>query len=163
MLKLPEHIEAKILARNLSGLIFPAHLRESKQLVFTNGCFDLLHQGHLHLLSKAKDLGDLLVVGLNSDNSVRRLKGPSRPVNDQDTRIAILASLVFVDFIVLFHEDTPENLIQAIKPDILVKGGDYNIADIVGADFVRSYGGKVFTVPLLKGFSTTRLIDNSKK
>lgn len=136
---------------------------DHKTLVFTNGCFDILHPGHIHLLREAADMGDLLVVGLNSDDSVRRLKGPERPLNDEASRALLLSSLVFVDFVVLFSEDTPLNLIKQLKPEILVKGGDYRPEEIVGYEFLASIGGKTVTVPLLKGHSTTGLIDKSKK
>jgi len=130
------------------------------KVVFTNGCFDILHRGHVEYLSKASDMGDMLVVGLNTDASVRRLKGEGRPVNNQEARALVLASLSFVDAVVLFDEDTPYELIKAVRPDILVKGADYKPEEIVGYDVVTSYGGKVETVPLVVGYSTTSLILN---
>ncbi len=133
---------------------------EGKTLVFTNGCFDILHRGHVEYLSKASDMGDVLVVGLNTDASVKRLKGESRPINDEQARALILASLGFVDAVVLFDEDTPYELIKAIRPDVLVKGADYKPEEIVGYDIVTSYGGKVETVPLVEGYSTTSIISN---
>ena len=126
-----------------------------KTVVFTNGCFDLLHPGHIHILHQAKALGDKLVVGLNSDASVRRLKGPSRPILSERDRAALLSALEDVDAVVLFSEDTPIELITLLKPDILVKGDDYRIDQVVGRDVVTSYGGKVMLVPLLQGYSTT--------
>jgi D-beta-D-heptose 7-phosphate kinase/D-beta-D-heptose 1-phosphate adenosyltransferase len=129
----------------------------SKTIVFTNGCFDLLHPGHLHLLSQAADLGDILVVGLNSDASVSRLKGPNRPIIPQNQRALHLASLFYVDGVVIFDEETPLHLIEAIKPDVLVKGADYEEQDIVGAEIVKSYGGQIFRIPLLSGYSTSVL------
>lgn len=132
-------------------------------IVFTNGCFDLLHQGHLHLLTQCRELGDCLIVGLNSDKSVRRLKGSSRPVNNEEFRSNILASLFFVDAVVIFDEDTPERLIELLKPNILVKGGDWKKDEIVGAQFVEKNGGKVVVIDLLKGHSTTDMIDIIKK
>lgn len=156
-------MESKVLNNDSRGKIIPTQLREGKKVVFTNGCFDILHPGHQYLLSASKKLGDLLIVGLNSDDSVRRLKGPSRPVNNQQVRAENLSKLNDVDFIVLFTEDTPEILIQRVKPDILIKGGDYKVEDIVGSDFVNSYGGKVMTIPLLEGHSTTKLIEKNKK
>lgn len=129
-----------------------------KKIVFTNGCFDLLHQGHLDYLAKAKDLGDFLVIGLNSDNSVKRLKGPTRPINDEKSRAVMLAALGMIDLVVLFDEDTPMELIQALNPDVLVKGGDYTIATIVGADYVEKSGGRVEVIPFLDGFSTTKIV-----
>ena len=132
--------------------------RQGKKVVFTNGCFDVLHLGHVTYLAEARNLGDLLVVGLNSDASVRRLKGPSRPINDEHARAMVLAALQFVDFIILFEEDTPLNLIQAVCPDVLVKGGDYTLDTIVGAPFVLKHGGTVTTIPLVEGFSTTATV-----
>jgi D-glycero-beta-D-manno-heptose 1-phosphate adenylyltransferase len=132
---------------------------KEKQIVFTNGCFDILHRGHIDYLSKAADFGDVLVVGLNSDASVKRLKGANRPINNEEARSVILASLSFVDAVVLFDEDTPYELIKAIDPDILVKGADYGIEEIAGHDIVQAKGGKVVTIPLTEGFSTTGLIE----
>jgi len=130
----------------------------SKKVVFTNGCFDILHLGHIEYLSKARDLGDLLIAGLNSDSSVTRLKGENRPVNQQYARAILLAALEPVDFVVIFDEDTPLQLIQQIKPHILVKGGDYTVPDIVGADVVIKNGGMVKIIPLTEGFSSTNYI-----
>jgi D-beta-D-heptose 7-phosphate kinase/D-beta-D-heptose 1-phosphate adenosyltransferase len=127
-------------------------------IVFTNGCFDIIHPGHIHLLQECAKAGDRLIVGLNSDASVKRLKGPSRPVNNEQSRVTVLAALQFTDAIVLFEEDTPENLIHEVSPDVLIKGGDWNTDEIVGSDFVQSYGGKVSTVQYLKGHSTTEII-----
>ena len=133
-----------------------------KKISFTNGVFDILHQGHIFSLSQAAKEGDYLVVGLNADVSVKRLKGESRPVNDQDSRALILASLVMVDAVVLFEEDTPLELIKAILPDVLVKGGDYTVEQIAGAKEVIKNGGKVVINPILEGFSTTSLIKQMK-
>ena len=133
-----------------------------KKISFTNGVFDILHQGHIFSLSQAAQEGDYLVVGLNADVSVKRLKGESRPVNDQDSRTLILASLVMVDAVVLFAEDTPLELIKAILPDVLVKGGDYTVEQIAGAKEVIANGGKVVINPILEGFSTTSLIEQMK-
>lgn len=129
------------------------------KVVFTNGCFDLVHRGHVDYLSRARDLGDMLVVGLNSDASVRRLKGEKRPISNQLSRATVLAAFAFVDYVVIFDEDTPLNLIHAIKPDILVKGADYTRDTVVGADFVESYGGRVELIPLIPGESTTNLVN----
>jgi rfaE bifunctional protein nucleotidyltransferase chain/domain len=129
-----------------------------KKIVFTNGCFDILHAGHLDLLAKAAAMGDVLVVGINSDDSVRRLKGPERPVNDEAFRARMLASLSMVDGVTIFDEDTPGELIASILPDILVKGGDYNPEDVVGGETVTGHGGRVEIVPLVEGYSTTDLI-----
>lgn len=134
----------------------------NRSVVFTNGCFDIIHLGHLDYLSKAADLGNLLIVGLNNDESVTRLKGPERPVNNQLARATMLASLFFVDAVILFGEDTPYNLIKTVKPDILVKGSDYNIEDIVGYDVVQSYNGKVVTIDFLEGYSTSGIIGRLK-
>ena len=133
-----------------------------KKISFTNGVFDILHQGHIFSLSQAAKEGDYLVVGLNADVSVKRLKGESRPVNDQDSRALILASLVMVGAVVLFEEDTPLELIKAILPDVLVKGGDYTVEQIAGAKEVIANGGKVVINPILEGFSTTSLIEQMK-
>jgi rfaE bifunctional protein nucleotidyltransferase chain/domain len=129
------------------------------EVVFTNGCFDLLHLGHLHYLAAARRLGDRLVVGLNSSESVRRLKGPERPINDEATRSAMLAALGFVDLVVVFGDDTPAALIEALRPDVLVKGGDYRPEDIVGAETVLSHGGAVMVLPFVEGYSTTGTLE----
>lgn len=130
-----------------------------KKIAFTNGVFDILHPGHIFSLSQAAKEADYLVVGLNDDASVKRLKGPDRPVNDENSRALLLASLVVVDAVVIFSEDTPLELIKKIGPDVLVKGGDYGIEQIVGAAEVQSAGGRVVINPLLEGWSTTRLIE----
>lgn len=135
----------------------------NKKVVFTNGCFDLLHQGHLDLLAEAKSLGDLLIVGLNSDASVNRLKGASRPIENEKTRSMHLKGTQYVDYVILFHEDTPLKLIQALKPDILVKGGDYLVENIVGASDVTDEGGQVKIIPLTPGFSTTDQVEKMKR
>lgn len=132
-------------------------VRGSK-IVFTNGCFDILHKGHFDLLAKAAEEGDFLVVGLNADASVKRLKGPERPVNSEADRAFALASLLCVDMVILFGEDTPLNLIETLKPDVLVKGGDYTIDTIVGAEETISRGGLVRIIPFVDGYSTTGLI-----
>jgi len=129
-----------------------------KRTVFTNGCFDLVHRGHCEYLKKAKSLGDVLIVGLNSDSSVRRLKGKGRPVNTQKARAAVLAGLNFIDFVTIFEEDTPLAVIKKIKPDILVKGADWDKKKIVGKSVVESDGGKVRTIKYLKGYSTTKIL-----
>ncbi len=127
------------------------------KVVFTNGCFDLLHFGHLHYLADARDLGDRLVVGLNSAASVRRLKGPTRPINDELTRTHLLAALSMVDAIVVFEGDTPLELIKLVQPEILVKGGDWKPEQIVGADVVLARGGQVLSLPFVVGYSTTNI------
>ncbi len=136
---------------------------KGQKIVFTNGCFDILHHGHLDYLAKAADMGNVLIVGVNSDDSVRRLKGKDRPITNEKDRAFQLASLLCVDAVCQFNEDTPLELIQALKPDFLVKGGDYTTDKIVGASFVMSYNGKVETVPFVQGYSTSSIIDNIKK
>ncbi len=131
--------------------------KDNLTIVFTNGCFDILHYGHLHYLAAARDLGDRLVVGLNSAASVSRLKGAHRPLNDELTRQYTLAALSFIDAIVVFEEDTPIELIKRVKPNILVKGGDYALDQIVGADLVIENGGQVKSLPFVEGYSTTNL------
>ncbi len=133
------------------------------KIVFTNGCFDILHHGHLDLLAQSADFGNKLVVGLNTDASVRTLKGPERPVTNENDRAFQLASLLVVDGVCLFDEPTPAELIEIIKPDVLVKGGDYTIDKIVGADFVMKNGGSVEIIPFVDGYSTTSIIDRIKK
>ena len=135
---------------------------ENKKIVFTNGCFDILHKGHIEYLSKSKDFGDILIVGLNSDNSVKRLKGEERPINHQNSRSFILSALLFVDAVIYFDEDTPLNLIEIINPDVLVKGGDYKKEDIIGYDFVIEIGGEVKIIDLIEGYSTTNIIKKSR-
>lgn len=129
-----------------------------KTVVFTNGCFDILHYGHVAYLQAARKKGDILVVGLNTDASVRRLKGPRRPVTPQRERAAVLAALACVDYVTFFGDDTPLRLIKAVRPDVLVKGADWKKKEIVGAPFVASCGGRVLTIPLVKGRSTTDLL-----
>ncbi len=133
-----------------------------KTCVFTNGCFDILHRGHISYLLQAADMGDKLIIGINTDESVKRLKGATRPMQDQYTRALNLAAHTYVDAVVLFEEDTPLNLIQALKPDLLVKGGDYNIDTIVGANEVVEQGGKVVIIPTLEGYSTSNIIERMK-
>lgn len=130
-----------------------------KRIVFTNGCFDILHHGHIDYLAQAADAGNYLVVGVNTDASVRRLKGPERPVNSEQDRSLQLAALLYVDAVCLFDEDTPKELIEAVEPDVLVKGGDYTIDRIVGADSVQQKGGEVRIIPFVDGYSTSGLID----
>ncbi len=126
-----------------------------ERIAFTNGCFDLLHYGHIHYLAQARDLADRLVVGLNSTDSVRRLKGPHRPINDETTRAGVLAALQMVDAVVIFDDDTPQRLIEALQPDVLVKGGDWKPEQIVGASVVLARGGRVLSLPFVEGYSTT--------
>lgn len=154
------HIHQKIVSRDF--------FRENalklhrQKIVFTNGCFDVLHYGHVRYLLEAKKLGDILVVGLNSDESVRRLKGPTRPVNGEKERAFVLAALACIDYVVIFGEDTPKELIETVIPDVLVKGSDYDLSNIVGADFVTRNGGTVTTIPFVEGFSSTHIIEQLK-
>ena len=135
---------------------------EGKKLVFTNGCFDIIHRGHVDYLNRAKALGDYLVVALNSDESVRKLKGEGRPINKLEDRAFVIANLKAVDFVVSFDEDTPFEIISAIIPDVLVKGGDWSIENIVGRDVVEANGGKVYSLPYVENYSTTNIINKMK-
>jgi len=135
---------------------------DGKRIVFTNGVFDILHAGHVTYLEKARALGDVLVVGLNTDASVRRLKGPERPINSEDDRACVIAALRAVDHVILFGDDTPIDVITALLPDVLVKGGDYTRDTIVGADEVEAHGGTVCTIPLVDGRSTTAIINRAR-
>lgn len=145
----------KIIPREQIAEIIEAWKTHEYKIVFTNGCFDILHPGHIYYLCKASELGDKLIIGLNSDDSVRRLKGNHRPILEQFGRSILLASLAFVDAICIFDEDTPYELIKTVKPHILVKGNDYKPEEIVGYDIVKQYGGEVFTIELLPRYSTT--------
>jgi len=136
---------------------------ERRKIVFTNGCFDLLHVGHIRYLSQAKKLGDFLIIGLNSDRSVKKLKGKDRPINSFEDRATLLSALNSVDLVIKFEEQTPENLIKDIVPDVLVKGGDYNIEDIVGYQIVIQNGGQVKTLSFYDGYSSTNYIDKINK
>ncbi len=133
--------------------------KEGKKIVFTNGCFDIIHAGHVDYLDKAKKLGDVLVVGINTDESVRKIKGENRPIVPLEMRVKVLSSLKPVDFVLPFSEETPLELIKRVKPHILVKGGDWRVESIVGKDFVESYGGKVLTIPFDYNISTSRIIE----
>ena len=136
--------------------------KNKMKVAFTNGCFDILHLGHLEILTKSKEFGDRLIVAVNSDESVRKLKGKERPINDFQTRSNMLASFSFVDYVVEFSDDTPKKLIQIIKPDFLIKGGDYKKKNIVGNDIVSSYGGETIIIPLIDGLSSTNTINKLK-
>lgn len=136
---------------------------KDKKLVFSNGCFDVLHLGHIEYLAKARELGHILIVGLNSDDSVRRIKGAHRPVNNVEARAVVLAALSFVDAVVVFDKDTPIDLIKLVQPDVLVKGKDYEGKEIVGADVVKARGGQVVTIELTKGYSTSHTIELAHK
>lgn len=147
--------------KNLSEIkeISEALKREGKIIVFTNGCFEILHPGHIQLLEKAKSFGDTLIVGINSDESVKRIKGEKKLIFDEKSRLKLISALECVDYTVLFNENTPENLIKIIQPHIHIKGGDYKEEDLPEAKVVKSYGGKVIILPLLEGFSTTNIIN----
>jgi rfaE bifunctional protein nucleotidyltransferase chain/domain len=132
---------------------------KKRKIVFTNGCFDILHRGHIQYLAQAAGFGDSLVIGLNTDESVKKLKGPSRPYLDENARALILASLSFVAAVLLFDEETPYELIKKVQPDFLVKGGDYKVEEIVGYDIVKAMGGEVLTIELVKGYSSTSIIN----
>ncbi len=162
-MELHKSLNDKIVSREKAqGRIIALH-GAAKKAVFTNGVFDILHPGHVDYLCKARDLGDYLVLGLNTDVSVRRLnKAPDRPFNNEQTRALVLAGLSCVDAIVLFDEDTPYELIKFLQPDVLVKGNDYQIEQIAGYDIVQQNGGEVITVPLVKGYSTTALVNKIK-
>lgn len=152
--------EDRILDREgLAGL----RKRERGRIVFTNGCFDILHRGHVDLLARARGLGDLLVVGLNSDDSVRRLKGPGRPVAGEEDRAFVLLALRSVDFVTVFGEDTPLETIEALRPDVLVKGAEYGPGEIVGEEFVLGAGGRVVRIEMVEGRSSSSLIDRIRK
>ena len=151
-----------VIGREVVGQLFD-QLRQKKQIVFTNGCFDLLHIGHVRYLQEAKKLGDLLVVGVNSDASVKRLKGEQRPVQSEDDRAEILSALLCVDYSIIFPEDTPLELIQLIKPHVLVKGGDWKPEAIVGSDVVLASGGRVLSLNFVDGRSTTQIISKIEK
>jgi rfaE bifunctional protein nucleotidyltransferase chain/domain len=154
-----DSINGKIMADgSLARWLAVARFRK-KSIVFTNGCFDILHSGHIQYLAQAAELGDLLVIGLNSDTSVRKLKGPSRPYFNEQARALLLASLGFVDAVTIFEEETPYTLIRMIQPNYLVKGGDYKPEEIIGYDIVRARGGHVVTIPLVEGYSSTGIID----
>ena len=152
-----------IISRNAASIIAEELKAQNKKIVFTNGCFDILHRGHTTYLKKAAALGDVLFIGLNSDKSVKRLKGEHRPINNEQDRSEVIDSLASVDFVCIFEEDTPLELIRSICPDVLVKGGDYSIDTIVGADFVTANGGKVEVIDLVAGKSTSNIISAIKE
>ncbi len=152
-----------IATENSAAFIHTVREAGKNRIVFTNGCFDILHRGHVELLEQARALGDFLLLGLNSDASVRRLKGEERPLVNEHDRAYILSRLEAVDAVCLFDEDTPLELIRNIKPDILVKGGDYTIETIVGHEIVQAYGGQVMTIPLISGRSTTNILNKIKQ
>ena len=158
-----EGIEKKIMSIDQAKAMISAWRITGKTVSFTNGCFDILHPGHLSSIAQAAKEADYLIVGINSDASVKRLKGPERPINNTESRALVMANLVLVDAVVIFEEDTPFELITSLLPDVLVKGGDYTIDTIVGAKEVIANGGKVIINPIVEGFSTTNIIEKIKK
>jgi len=152
-------VSAKLKSVDELSAIAAEARKNGKIVVFTNGCFDLIHRGHIHTLRQAKALGDLLVVGLNSDVSVKAIKGPDRPIMPEADRIELIAALEMVDYVVTYSEPDPHRVIAAIKPGVLAKGGDWSADKIVGADVVEQYGGRVVVIPYLPGFSTTQIIE----
>lgn len=142
--------------------ILPELKAQGKTIVTTNGCFDILHAGHVRYLNKAKALGDILIIGLNSDKSVKSIKGPTRPINCEDDRAEVISALSSVDFVVMFEEDTPANLLAALKSDIHVKGGDYTEESLPEAEIIKAYGGKIAFIPLVEGRSTTNIIEKAR-
>lgn len=158
-----DHVKAKIQTRESISFILNGKRFFNKKIVFTNGVFDLMHLGHVDYLSKAKDCGHILIVGMNSDVSVKKLnKGNARPLQDQTSRSAVLASLQFVDYVVIFDEETPYELIKALQPDVLVKGADYKVEQIAGHDIVLARGGEVKLIELVQGYSTTAIENKIK-
>jgi D-beta-D-heptose 7-phosphate kinase/D-beta-D-heptose 1-phosphate adenosyltransferase len=155
-------VEKKIVSAERAQEWREAWRAKDKKIGFTNGCFDLVHPGHISLLTQARAKCDRLVLGLNSDASVKRLKGPGRPVQDETARAIVLASLAMVDLVVIFDEDTPETLIKQLRPDVLIKGADYKRENIVGADFVSSYGGEIVLADLVPDRSTSNLISRAR-
>ena len=157
-----ELLNKKIVKRSDLRFLLAYWNFHQKKIVFTNGCFDILHLGHIDYLSQASDLGDVLIIGLNTDESVKRIKEKGRPILDEKSRATLLASLHFVDAVVCFDEDTPYELIKQVKPDVLVKGSDYKEEDIVGYDIVKEKGGKIHTIDFLPAYSTTSIIEKIK-
>jgi D-glycero-beta-D-manno-heptose 1-phosphate adenylyltransferase len=162
-MNLKRSIQDKILSREALEIKSSTWHAEGKKIVFTNGCFDILHKGHLQVLTASAGFGDVLVVGLNTDASVKRLKGPERPVNDENFRLWMMASLELVDAVTVFDEPTPKELVTVLQPDVIVKGGDYTPDQVVGASEVLARGGEVKIIPIVQGYSTTSLIDTIRK
>jgi len=156
-------VREKVKKRQALGTIAAQAKTEGKKIVFTNGCFDLLHRGHVQLLREAKNLGDILIVALNSDRSVRQIKGPDRPILPEEERAELIAALEMVDYVTMFDEPDPLNVIRELRPDVLAKGGDWAEDKIVGREFIESYGGRVAVIPFLKGHSTTEIIERMRK
>jgi rfaE bifunctional protein nucleotidyltransferase chain/domain len=156
-------VREKVQQRQALKTIAAQAKNEGKKIVFTNGCFDLLHRGHVQLLREAKSLGDILIVALNSDRSVRQIKGPDRPILPEEERAELIAALEMVDYVTMFDEPDPLNVIRELRPDVLAKGGDWAEDNIVGRELVESYGGKVAVIPYLKGHSTTEIIERMRR
>jgi D-beta-D-heptose 7-phosphate kinase/D-beta-D-heptose 1-phosphate adenosyltransferase len=156
-------VREKVKKRQALKTIAAQAKSEGKKIVFTNGCFDLLHGGHVQLLREAKNLGDILIVALNSDRSVRQIKGPDRPILPEEERAELIAALEMVDYVTMFDEPDPLNVIRELRPDVLAKGGDWAEDKIVGREFIESYGGRVAVIPFLKGHSTTEIIERMRK
>lgn len=161
-MKKTDTLSSRMLTRKELGLEVIRWRLKSKTIAFTNGVFDILHEGHIAVLSEAASFADILIVGVNDDASVKRLKGDARPINSLQSRMTVLSSLIMVDAVVPFEEDTPLNLINLIKPDVLIKGGDYSLDTIVGSKEVLAYGGSVQIIPIKEGFSTTSIIEKMK-
>ncbi len=158
-----EIIQSKILDKESLPPVLARLRFRGMKIVFTNGCFDILHHGHIDYLSKAKDLGNILMLGLNTDSSIKQIKGNMRPVQDEESRKFVMASIHFVDYVIPFSEETPYNLIKTIQPDVLVKGADYKKEEIAGYDIVEDKSGKIVTVDLLEGYSTSSIIEKIKQ
>ena len=156
---IPDVVTDKLKSLEEAAVIASQARKNSKRVVFTNGCFDLLHRGHVHVLRQAKAAGDLLIVGLNSDRSVKSIKGPSRPILPETDRVELIAAMEMVDYVVLFDAPDPYQLIAVIKPDVLAKGGDWGTDKVIGSDIVIQNGGRVELIPYLQGFSTTEIIE----
>ncbi len=158
-----DHVKSKIIdIQDVEPYLTYWRLK-NQRIVFTNGCFDIIHRGHVEYLAQAANYGNILVIGLNTDNSVRRIKGETRPLQDEMARAITLASFQFVNAVILFDEDTPYELIKRVQPDVLIKGSDYSVEDIVGYDIVKAKGGEVVTIDFIEGYSTTSIIKKLKK
>ncbi|MDD4050874.1 MAG: D-glycero-beta-D-manno-heptose 1-phosphate adenylyltransferase [candidate division Zixibacteria bacterium] len=156
-------LRSKLVPRTKVAALCDRLRRRGKKIVFTNGVFDIIHMGHVSYLTRAKEFGDVLIIGLNTDASVRKIKGPNRPINHQADRAGVLSALACVDYVVYFSEETPQRLIGQVRPGVLVKGADYKLNEIVGAEFVVSYGGKVRRIGLLRGRSTSSILKKTSR
>lgn len=162
MSKSLEILNSKILDKERLLVKLTDWKKENKKIVFTNGCFDLIHLGHIEVIARSADLGDILIIGVNTDNSIKRLKGPNRPIVEEISRAKQLAALEFVDAVVFFDEDTPIDLIKVINPNVITKGGDYNTDQVIGNDIVIQNDGEVVIIPLTQGYSTTSILEKIK-